>query len=109
VHTDAVRERLIPAQISKSQISHIYANEADVLNVALFGKTAKMWQGENLDKKGNMRDYADIVQLVCLAGLESLNAEFIRQGLEQGKRLERLNEIAIIQMRALTFGGKKLN
>lgn len=102
VHTDAVKEKLIPAQISKKQINMIYADEADVLNVALFGQTAKEWRDKNLGKKGNMRDYADIIQLVCLAGLESLNAEFIRQGIVQGERLKKLNKIAIIQMRALT-------
>ena len=102
VHTDAVKENLIPKHISKKQINFIYADEADILNVALFGKTAKEWRDKNSGKKGNVRDYADIMQLVCLAGLESLNAEFIRQGIEQGERLIRLNEIAIIQMRALT-------
>ena len=111
VHTDAVKEKLIPAQISKKQINMIYADEADILNVALFGQTAKEWRDKNPDKKGNMRDDADIIQLVCLAGLESLNAEFIRQGIKQGERLKRLNEIAIIQMRALTAnkGDKKVS
>jgi len=111
VHTDAVREKLIPAQISKKQMDMIYADEADVLNVAFFGQTAKEWRDDNPGKKGNMRDHADIMQLVCLAGLESLNAEFIRQGIGQGKRLQRLNEIAIIQMRALTAdrGGKRVD
>ncbi len=101
VHTDAVKEYLIPQNISKVQMGNIYANEADVLNIALFGKTAKEWKEENEDKDGNMRDYADVSQLVCLAGLESLNAEFIRQKLEQKERLKRLNEIAIIQMKSL--------
>jgi hypothetical protein len=101
VHTDAVKEYLIPQNISKVQMGNIYANEADVLNIALFGKTAKEWKEENEDKDGNMRDYADVSQLVCLAGLESLNAEFIRQELEQKERLKRLNEIAIIQMKSL--------
>ena len=110
VHTDAVKENLIPPHISGSQADMIYADEADVLNVALFGQTAKEWRDKNPGKRGNMRDCADIIQLVCLAGLESLNAEFIRQGLGQRKRLKRLNEIAIIQMRALTAdkrGGAK--
>ena len=110
VHTDAVKEELIPSQLSKKQTSLIYADEADVLNISLFGKTAKEWRGKNSGKKGNIRDYADIMQLVCLAGLESLNAEFIRQGIKQEERLKRLNEIAIIQMRSLVNGGnvKKL-
>lgn len=102
VHTDAVKENLIPKNISKKQSGMIYANEADVLNMALFGKTAQQWRAENLKLKGNMRDYANVAQLVCLAGLESLNAEFIRQGLSQSKRLIKLNQIAIIQMRSLT-------
>ncbi|MBA4336624.1 DNA-binding protein [bacterium] len=102
VHTDAVKENLIPAEVSKSQRDRIYSSEGDVLNVAMFGMTALEWREKNLGKKGNIRDYANVTQLVCLAGLESLNAEFIRQGLQQGDRLKRLNEIAIIQMRSLT-------
>jgi hypothetical protein len=102
VHTDAVKENLIPKNISKKQESFIYADEADVLNVALFGKTAKEWREQNPKLKGNIRDYDDIIQLVCLAGLESINAEFIRQGISQGERLLKLNQIAIIQMRSLT-------
>jgi hypothetical protein len=102
VHTDAVKERLIPSEISKKQADFIYADEADVLNVALFGITAKEWRTQNPDKEGNIRDYANITQLVCMAGLESLNAEFIRQGLPQGDRLKRLNQIAIIQMTSLS-------
>jgi len=101
VHTDAVKTHLIPKNISKVKMGIIYANEADILNMALFGKTAKEWKDDNKDKDGNMRDYADVSQLVCLAGLESLNAEFIRQGLEQKERLQKLNEIAIIQMESL--------
>ena len=102
VHTDAVKENLIPKNISKKQIGFIYADEADILNVALFGMTAKEWRGKNPKLKGNIRDYADIIQLVCLAGLESLNAEFVRQGLSQPERLIRLNKIAIIQMKSLS-------
>jgi hypothetical protein len=102
VHTDAVKENLIPSQISENQIKQIYANEADILNVAMFGMTALEWRENNPGKKGNIRDYANVTQLVCLAGLESLNAEFIRQDLPQGGRLKRLNEIAIIQMKSLT-------
>jgi hypothetical protein len=110
VHTDAVKEKLIPKNISKSQASMIYADEADVLNVALFGKTAKEWREKNLKLKGNMRDYANVLQLVCLAGLESLNAEFIRQGISQKERLQKLNQIAIIQMKSLSDSSvKKLN
>jgi len=102
VHTDAVKENLIPLAISKKQTDFIYADEADVLNVALFGITAKEWRMRNPDKEGNIRDCANVTQLVCLAGLESLNAEFIRQGLSQGDRLKRLNQIAIIQMKSLS-------
>jgi len=102
VHTDAVKEMLIPATISKKQADFIYADEADVLNVALFGVTAKEWRIKNPDKDGNIRDYASVTQLVCLAGLESLNAEFIRQSLSQGDRIQRLNQIAIIQMQSLS-------
>ncbi len=101
VHTDAIKENLIPKSISKRQKSFIYADEADILNVSLFGMTAKEWRDVNPKIKGNIRDYADIVQLVCLAGLESLNAEFIRQGLSQPERITRLNRIAIIQMKSL--------
>lgn len=110
VHTDAVKENLIPKNISKKQSGKIYANEADVLNVALFGKTAKQWRDKNPKLKGNMRDYANVIQLVCLAGLESLNAEFIRRDISQSERLIKLNEIAIIQMKSLTNNGdiKKL-
>lgn len=102
VHTDAVKEYLIPSQLSQNQRDFIYADEADVLNVALFGITAKEWREKNSNKKGNVRDYANVTQLVCLSGLESLNAEFIRQGLPQGDRLIKLNKIAIIQMKSLS-------
>jgi len=102
IHTDAIRENLVPPELSKSQINHIYATEADILNMALFGMTATMWQEANPDKKGNIRDYADVSQLVCLANLENLNAVFINDGLSQDVRLERLNKIAIGQMKILT-------
>ena len=102
IHTDAIKENLIPPELAKSQINHIYATEADILNMALFGITASMWREVNPDKKGNIRDYADISQLVCLANLENLNALFINEGLSQEIRLERLNQIAIQQMRILT-------
>lgn len=101
IHTDAIKEHLIPPQISKRSSNIIFASEADLLNVALFGKTAKDWKAKNKGKTGNMRDYADVTQLVVLANLEGLNAEFIRQGLDQQERLIKLNEIAIIQMRSL--------
>jgi hypothetical protein len=101
IHTDAIKQNLIPKTLTKKQISYIYANEADVLNVALFGKTAKQWRDENPDKKGNIRDYANVSQLVCLANLENLNAVFIDEGYKQANRLEKLNKIAISQMRIL--------
>ena len=110
IHTDAIKENLIPAELSKQQINNIYASEADVLNMALFGKTAKEWRDTNPDKKGNIRDYADISQLVCLSNLENLNAHFINDGLPQVERLVKLNKIAIQQMKLLTDdrGIKKL-
>jgi hypothetical protein len=110
IHTDAIKENLIPPELSKFQISQIYATEADILNMALFGKTAAMWRDVNPNKKGNIRDYADVSQLVCLSNLENLNALFINDGLSQNVRLERLNKIAIQQMRVLTVDGgiKKL-
>jgi hypothetical protein len=101
IHTDDVREHLIPRKIDKSKENMIFASEADLLNVALFNKTAKEWRDENSDLDGNMRDYADVVQLVCLANLETINAEFIRQGLLQKERLIRLNESAIVQLKSL--------
>ena len=102
IHTNAIKENLVPPKLSKSQINHIYATEADILNMALFGTTAAMWREANPGKKGNIRDYADVSQLVCLANLENLNALFINEGLSQEIRLERLNQIAIQQMRILT-------
>ena len=101
IHTDAIKQHLIPPQISKQSTNIIYASEADVLNMALFGKTAKNWRDENPKKEGNIRDYSDVTQLVVLANLEGINAEFIRRGLPQSQRLIQLNEIAIIQMRSL--------
>jgi hypothetical protein len=101
IHTDAIKENLVPNDLTPQQISHVYANEADVLNMALFGKTAKQWRDENPDKKGNIRDYANVSQLVCLANLENLNAVFINEGMSQSERLLRLNQIAIGQMRIL--------
>lgn len=101
IHTDAVKTHLIPSTVSKNRINQVYANEADVLNMALFGKTAKEWRDENPNKDGNIRDYADVTQLVVLANLEGINAELIRQGLSQSNRLIQLNQIAIIQMSSL--------
>lgn len=102
IHTDAIKQHLIPARIAKENANLLYATEADVLNKALFGMTAKEWTNINPSKEGNIRDYAVASQLVCLANLESLNAEFIRQKLSRPERLLRLNEIAIIQMKSLT-------
>jgi hypothetical protein len=101
IHTDAIKDHIIPALITKEQESFIYADEADVLNVALLGKTAKQWRDENKGKEGNVRDYASIEQLLVLANMESVNAEFIRMGMAQGERLKKLNETAITQMRSL--------
>jgi len=101
IHTDAIKENLIPDNLTPVQINHVYANEADVLNMALFGKTAKQWRDENAEKKGNIRDYANVSQLVCLANLENLNAVFINEGLKQPERLAKLNQIAIGQMKIL--------
>ena len=93
IHTDSIKENIIP-NLTEKQKQYVYANEADILNVALFGKTAKEWKDENPNLDGNMRDYANILQLVILINLENLNAEMINQGIEQSKRLERLNEVA---------------
>ncbi len=102
IHTDAIKENLIPAELTAKQTAIVYANEADVLNMALFGMTAREWSAVHPDLKGNMRDYADIAQLICLANLESLNAVLIEEKLPQPQRLERLNQVAIKQMRILT-------
>jgi len=101
IHTDAIREHLIPQELSKEQINLVYATEADLLNMALFGKTAKQWRDENPNEKGNIRDFANVSQLLCLANLENLNAHFIQEELTQPERLQRLNQIAIQQMRLL--------
>lgn len=98
IHTDAIKHNLIPSEITKSQASVIYANEADVLNVAMFGVTAKQWRDANPDLKGNIRDYASINELICLSNMENLNAVFIEQGIPQSERLMKLNQIAIHQM-----------
>jgi len=101
IHTDAIKSNLIPSQLTAPQINLIYANEADLLNMALFGKTAKQWRDENPGNKGNIRDEANAAQLVCLANLETLNAHFIHQGLAQSERLKLLNQTAIGQMTLL--------
>jgi len=101
IHTDAIKENLIPSILDSNQISFIYANEADILNVALFGITAKQWEDMSSKNKGNIRDEANVYQLVCLANLESLNAHFIQEGLSQSKRIEKLNKVAINQMQIL--------
>ncbi len=111
IHTDAIKENIIPNLITEQEKKFIYANEADVLNMALFGMTAKQWRKKNKSKKGNIRDYADVRQLVCLANLESMNAEMIRQEISQKERLQQLNKIAIAQMKSLVENKtiKKLN
>jgi len=101
IHTDAIKENLIPESLSKQKISYVYAHEADVLNMALFGKTAKQWREENPKEKGNVRDMATIDQLVVLSNLESLNSVLIQQGVEQSQRLKKLNNVAITQMKSL--------
>lgn len=101
IHTDAIKESLIPKSLSRKQVSFIYASEADVLNMALFGKTAQQWRNENSNERGNIRDMATIQQLVVLSNLESINALLINQEFSQQKRLEKLNEIAISQMKSL--------
>jgi hypothetical protein len=101
IHTDAIKEHILPSVVTKEQISFVYAGEADLLNVALFGKTAAQWRDENLGNKGNIRDYATLEQLVVLSNMESINALLIRQGLPQGERLVQLNSVAISQMRSL--------
>ena len=109
IHTDAVKHNLIPPQLSPQQISNVYANEADVLNVALFGITAKQWRESNPDLKGNIRDYATINELICLSNMENLNAVFINENMVQSDRLVRLNQVAIQQMSVLQeVGNKKL-
>ncbi len=101
IHTDAIKTYLIPPYISKQSANILYATEADVLNMALFGRTAKDWRDENPKKEGNIRDYADVTQLVVLANLEGINADLIYRGLPQSERLQQLNRIAIAQMQSL--------
>ena len=101
IHTDAIKENLIPKEITKQQASFVYANEADLLNVALFGTTAREWREKNSEKDGNIRDYATLEQLVVLSNMESINALLIQQGLSQSQRLIYLNKTAITQMKSL--------
>ena len=98
IHTDAIKGNLVPEALSQQAINQMYASEADVLNVALFGKTTSQWRAEHSDKSGNIRDYANVTQLVCLANMGNLNTVFINDGLAQQERLVRLNQIAIQQM-----------
>jgi hypothetical protein len=101
IHTDAIKENLIPPTLSKEEITLIYADEADVLNKALFGKTAKQRREANPHQKGNLRDYATLEQLIILANIESMNAQFIQMGISQSQRLQLLNQTAIMQMKSL--------
>lgn len=109
IHTDAIKQNLVPAEITRAQAGIIYANEADVLNVAMFGLTAKQWREANPCLKGNIRDYASVNELICLSNMENLNAVFIEQGIPQSERLIKLNNIAIHQMGVLgECGDRKL-
>lgn len=101
IHTDAIKQNLIPAELTQFQTSIVYANEADVLNIALFGKTAKQWRDENPLLKGNIRDYASINELICLSNMENINAVYINENIPQNDRLVKLNQIAIQQMKVL--------
>ena len=107
IHTDAIKQNLIPVEVTLKQANIIYASEADVLNVAMFGMTAKQWREANPELKGNIRDYATINELICLSNMENLNAVFIDNGIPQGERLVRLNQIAIQQMRILEDDGSR--
>lgn len=109
IHTDAIKENLIPNEVTREQAAMKYADEADVLNIAMFGMTARQWREQNPDKKGNIRDYASINELICLSNMENLNAVFINDGMPQSERLIKLNQIAIQQMRILEdTGGRNL-
>lgn len=111
IHTDSIKEHIVlPQKLSSKDANNIYASEADVLNKALFGMTAAEWKNANKEKTGNIRDYSDVYQLICLANLETLNSAFIKMGMTQKERLLRLNETAIIQMKSLLINNtvKKL-
>ena len=101
-HTDAIKQNLIPPELDSKKASFVYASEADVLNVAMFGMTAQEWRSANPDKKGNIRDYATITELICLANMEAINSEYINDQIPQAERLMKLNRIAISQMRILS-------
>ena len=107
IHTDAIKHHLIPEEVTPTQSNIIYAEEADVLNVAMFGMTAKQWRDANPDLKGNIRDYATINELICLSNMENINAVLINDGIPQGKRLVKLNQIAIHQMQVLEETGNR--
>ena len=107
IHTDAIKSNLIPEEVTSAQASIIYAEEADVLNVAMFGVTAKQWREANPEQKGNIRDYATINELICLSNMENINAVLINDGIPQGKRLVKLNQIAIQQMKVLEGDGDR--
>ena len=108
IHTDAIKHNLIPAKLTSQQVSIIYANEADVLNMALFGITAKQWRDKNANLKGNIRDYASVNELICLSNMENINAVLINDGISQKERLIKLNGIAIKQMSVLNEVDKRL-
>ena len=107
IHTDAIKSHLVPEEVTPAQASIIYAEEADVLNVAMFGMTAKQWREANPDLKGNIRDYATINELICLSNMENINAVLINDGVPQGERLIKLNQIAIQQMQVLEDNGNR--
>jgi len=107
IHTDAIKQNLIPPELTPEQKSFIYADEADMLNVAMFGMTARQWRDNNPRQKGNIRDYATVNQLICLSNMENLNAVFINEGFPQRERLEKLNRIAIEQMKVLGNIGER--
>jgi hypothetical protein len=107
IHTDAIKSHLIPEEVTPAQASIIYAEEADVLNVAMFGMTAKQWREANPDLKGNIRDYATINELICLSNMENINAVLINEGIPQSARLVKLNQIAIQQMEVLEENGNR--
>lgn len=109
IHTDAIKADLIPKEVTREQAAMKYADEADVLNIAMFGMTAREWRELNPDKRGNIRDYASINELICLSNMENLNAAFINEGVPQSERLIKLNQIAIQQMKILEdTGGRSL-
>ena len=107
IHTDAIKSHLVPEEVTPAQASVIYAEEADVLNVAMFGMTAKQWREANPELKGNIRDYATINELICLSNMENINAVLINDGVPQGERLIKLNQIAIQQMQVLEDNGNR--